>query len=98
MSGDIGNSLVQRKAERFSMIRSTWPMQIDLCYRMRSEVYIVNPVGTRGSQSYPVTAEGPADVKPAAVKSDLPILFYFTDLFCGPVLDRRQLLGERPRT
>ena len=64
-------------------------MQIDLCYPMRSEVYIVNSVGTRGSQSYLVTAEGPTHVKPAALKIDLPILFYFADLFCGPVLNWR---------
>src|SRR5687768_3056601 len=80
------------------MIRSTWSMQIDLCYSMRSEVYIVNSVGTCGSHSYPITAESPPHVKPAAVKIDLPILFYLTDLFCRPVLDRRQLFGERSRT
>src|SRR5678815_2466428 len=72
-------------------------MQIHLRNWMRSEVNIVNSVGDRRSQSYPVTCKGSADMIPVSAKRDLPIHFYSSGLVSNSVLDRRQLLRKRSR-
>src|SRR5262245_8065508 len=71
-------------------------MQIDLSNSMGSEVHIVNSVLRRRPQGDPISAKAFTDPEHVSEKPDLAVILYFADLVRGIVLDRRQLLRERP--